>query len=261
MFEYHLLQYYWLAMSGKGKLNVGEIILVYIPLIILTPFYSYYKAVSQHQEKPFPAATITQTACHYPQDIVFRYFMLIASSLLALIFFMMFRWAQSVANDVGFPKQVNNTLYYFSLFSIVLYGITIGTIDEKGTGPLHSPCAVGFFLILIWSIINMTLYLTQLRDWKHTTISRTSLRCKQFLAIYLIVLWVYCIGMIIIVSLADSSWESKTDKYVNIVEWNTVTVGLLWVLTWVWEWKQMNLVLVFPNSDNSYNILQNKRRR
>jgi hypothetical protein len=79
-------------MSFKGRLNVRELIVVYIPIIIVTPFYCYYKAVSQGQEKPFPHATITQTACHYPQDIAFRYFMLIASSILALIFFMMFKW-------------------------------------------------------------------------------------------------------------------------------------------------------------------------
>ena len=93
----------------------------------------------------------------------------------------------------------------------------------------------------------MTLYLTQLRDYDWRTISKTSLRAKQILAVYLIVLWVYCIGMIIIVSLVDEGWAGKTDKYVNIVEWNTVTIGLLWVLTFYWEWKQMNLVLVDPS--------------
>lgn len=147
-------------MRSEGKLNVGELLVVYLPIMILTPFYSYYKAVSQHQEKPFPAATITQTACHYPQDIAVRYFMLIASSILALIYFMLFKWVSSVAKDAKFYKPISSTLYKFSLFSILLFGITLGTIDEKGTGPLHSPCAVGFFLILIWAIVDMTLYLT-----------------------------------------------------------------------------------------------------
>lgn len=75
-----------------GKLNAGKLIAAYVPFIIVTPFYCYYMSVKNGEEKPYPAATITQTACHYPQDIVFRYFMLIASSMLALIFFMMFRW-------------------------------------------------------------------------------------------------------------------------------------------------------------------------
>lgn len=150
-------------MGSQGKLNVGELIVVYVPIIILTPFYAYYKAVSQHQEKPFPAATITQTSCHYPQDIAVRYFMLIASSILALIYYMIFKWIVSVAKDAKFNKPIFNVLFRMSLFSILLYGITIGTIDEKGTGPLHSPCAVGFFLILIWAIVDVTLYLSKLR--------------------------------------------------------------------------------------------------
>jgi len=187
-------------MVFRGALNVRYLILVYIPIAILTPFYSYYKAVSQKQEKPFPHATITQTACHYPQDIAFRYFMLIGSSILALIFFMMFRWVENVAKSVGFPKPISNLLYKVSLFSILLYGITIGTIDEKGTGPLHSPCAVGFFLILILSIMDMTLYMTELRNFYTPTIRKVSLRCKQLLAVYLLLLWAYCITMIILVS-------------------------------------------------------------
>lgn len=43
--------------------------------------------------------------------------------------------------------------------------------------------------------------------------------------------------MIIIVSLKGEDYESKTDKYVVIVEWNTVAIGLMWVLTFYWEWK------------------------
>jgi hypothetical protein len=89
-------------MISKGKLNVGTLVLVYVPITTLTPFYCYYMAVTQHQEKPFPAATITQTACHYPQDIAFRYFMLLASSILALTFFMIFKWVSNVARDIGF---------------------------------------------------------------------------------------------------------------------------------------------------------------
>lgn len=80
-----------------GRINAGKLIAYYVPFIILTPFYCYYMAVKHKEEKPYPAATITQTACHYPQDIAFRYFMLIASSMLALIFFMIFKWVEQAA--------------------------------------------------------------------------------------------------------------------------------------------------------------------
>lgn len=230
---------------AKDQLNVGVLIAVYVPIIILTPFYCMYMAVAQKQEKPYPAATITSTACHYPQDIAFRYFMLIASSLLALIFYMLFRWVQAQAIVAQYDKPISKLLYSASMFSVPLYGITIGTIDEKGTGKLHGPCAVIFFLILIVCIINVTIYLTDLRAYKTSIINLTSLRAKQALAIYLVSVWIYCIIKIIIVSL-NEDWESKTDPFVNIVEWNTVTIGLLWVLSFYWEWDTINLCLKGP---------------
>lgn len=87
-------------LAQLGRLNVAILVTFYVPIIILTPLYTYYMAVSRHEEKPFPAATITSTACYYPQDIVFRYTMLIASSILALIFFLVFRWMALVAKQI-----------------------------------------------------------------------------------------------------------------------------------------------------------------
>lgn len=68
--------------------------------------------------------------------------------------------------------------------------------------------------------------------------------------------------MIIVVSSGSGAeeWEGKSDRYVNIVEWNTVTVGLLWVLTFYWEWGQMNLVLIDPNGNSSAAIHQQFNR-
>lgn len=62
--------------------------------------------------------------------------------------------------------------------------------------------------------------------------------------VYLIVTWVYCIaGLILTSSEEDLEVEGKGDKYVVIVEWNTVAVGLLWVLSWVIEWRHYGLAL------------------
>jgi hypothetical protein len=237
-----------IAESGNkkelGKVNAGVLVAAYVPLIILTPFYCYHMAVKQGQEKPYPAATITSTACHYPQDIAFRYFMLIASSLLALIFFLIFRWTAAAVKRANYPRVLPSSLYYTTQFSILLYGITIGTIDSRGTGPLHSPCAVAFFLILIIAIIRVTLFLTELRAYDTSVIAEWSLRVKQVLALYLLLLWIYCIIMLI--SVSSEELEGKGDKYVVIVEWNTVTMGLLWVLSFYPEWKHLALTLTAP---------------
>ena len=62
--------------------------------------------------------------------------------------------------------------------------------------------------------------------------------------VYLIVTWVYCIaGLILTSSEEDLEVEGKGDKYVVIVEWNTVAVGLVWVLSWVIEWRHYGLAL------------------
>jgi hypothetical protein len=45
---------------------------------------------------------------------------------------------------------------------------------------------------------------------------RNSLFVKQLLAVYLVLLWIYCLIMLIAVS-KDESLESKGDKYVVIV--------------------------------------------
>lgn len=56
-----------------GTLSVDSIFLMYLPAMIVTPAYTYYLAVMKGEEKPFPQATVTSVACHYPQDILFRY--------------------------------------------------------------------------------------------------------------------------------------------------------------------------------------------
>ena len=60
-------------------------------------------AVKQKQEKPFPHATITATACHYPQDIEFRFVLLLAGSFLNIVYFVVFKWTKIMIKDTGFP--------------------------------------------------------------------------------------------------------------------------------------------------------------
>ena len=175
---------------GKFKLNI--LIFLYVPTLVLTPLYTYDMAVKAGQEPPYPHATITSTACHYPQDIVFRYTMLICSSILALTFYIMFRWAENCAIRVGFPPP-QQYLFYLAEFSILCYGVTIGTIDGKSTGSLHGPCAVIFFVILLAVIVNLTIYMGRMRSWNTSVMSRCSLILKQLLAGYISAVWIWCI--------------------------------------------------------------------
>ena len=165
---------------------------IYVPVMFFTPCYTYYMAVSNQEEPPYPHATVTSTACHYPQDIVFRFIMLFCSSILALSFFVVFRWLESQAKRVDFPPP-QQYQFYIAEGSIFCYGVTIGTIDGRGTGTLHGPCAVIFFIIWFLTIVNMTVYMTKLRKWDTTTLSRTSLTLKQVLAGYVALVWIWCV--------------------------------------------------------------------
>lgn len=98
-------------------------------------------------------------------------------------------------------------MFYLCEFSILLYGVTIGTIDGKSTGPLHSPCAVIFFVILIVAIVQVTLFMTNLRAYDTKTIKYNSLLWKQGLAIFVVGVWIYCLVMIIYVSINSSTDE------------------------------------------------------
>jgi hypothetical protein len=145
-----------------GTIKIDPIVWSIIVTMIAANLYVYHMAVSSGQEPPFPHATITDNATHYPQDIIFRYIMLFASSFLALSFYMSFRWIEYQAEIVGFRKMYRFQ-FYLAEFSMGCYCVTIGTIDELGIGNLHTPCAIIFFIIWLITIINLTQYITKLR--------------------------------------------------------------------------------------------------
>jgi hypothetical protein len=73
------------------------------------------------------------------------------------------------------------------------YGVTIGTIDEKGTGSLHGPCAVIFFVVWMVVIMRITTFLRELREYDSSVLTRRSMVIKNLLAIYILGVWLYCI--------------------------------------------------------------------
>lgn len=78
--------------SGTGSVKINHFLYFFLTLQLLTPAYTYYMATYTEQCPPFPHATVTKTACHYPQAQFFRWTMLTAASFLTLIFHAVFRW-------------------------------------------------------------------------------------------------------------------------------------------------------------------------
>ena len=133
---------------------------------------------------------------------------------------------------------MHKSLFYIAESSMLSYGITIGTIDGKGTGKLHGINAVIFFIVWLVTVVNVTVYMNKLRSWDCSVMSRCSLIMKNILAIYISGIWGWCIwGMI------NGKDGNKSDIYVVILEWNSVMVNLVWVLTMVMEWKKFTICL------------------
>jgi hypothetical protein len=89
-----------------GGLHINYLLYFFIPILIFACVFSYHEAVSKKEEKPFPHATITNTACHYPQDIVFRYLMLPAGGFINLAYFCIFRWLSKESKRIGYPGSI-----------------------------------------------------------------------------------------------------------------------------------------------------------
>jgi hypothetical protein len=125
---------------------------------------------------------------------------------------------------------------------MLCYSITIGTIDEKGIGNLHGPCAVTFFVIWMIVIQRTTAFMSRLRHWDTTVMTKRSLLLKKLLAGYVLGVWIYCIYGLL--TTPDEN-QKKSDQFVVIVEWNSVLINLLWVLSFVMEWQELNFCLDF----------------
>ena len=101
---------------------------------------------------------------------------------------------------------------------------------------MHTVGAVYYFLILFALVIGMTIVAYNMRQWDVTFMKRGSLWIKILLAGYLLALWLYCL-----VGLIFEYAANDDDVYIVIVEWNSVFVGLVWVLSFTRDWKNVYL--------------------
>ena len=95
-----------------GSVKVNTLFFSIILPTMLVPFYTNYEAVSQQQEKPFPNTTITNTACHYPQAILFRGITLIGAISLHLFLFFMNKHFRYLKNKSKYEGSIKNWLFW-----------------------------------------------------------------------------------------------------------------------------------------------------
>ena len=222
-------------MVQYGKIRLDNLIWLELSLLILLPFYTYYMAVNKDHIPPFPHTTVTHTARPYPQNIAFRFGMLTAASFLALTFFCMFKWLKYVKIRSQWPGHIPNVAYSFAEFLIFPFCIIIGTIDSGFKTLLHDVASVIFFIGLLGLTIYITSKLWVMKKWDASIISRESWFLKRLTCFYLIAVWIYCIYGFL------TPQKIPNHDFIVIVEWNTVTVNLLWLLSFRREWKKVYL--------------------
>lgn len=200
--------------------------------------YSYHMAVKLKQEKPFPSATITATACHYPQDIEFRFFMNMSGAFINLIYFTLFRWLKLLKKETGFPYSTEQWLHPWAHLSVLGLYFAVATIDGQGTTSIHGPGAVFFFVSLFIVLGAVTMVLREMKAWCSTVITSLSSSIKTGIFLYLVGVAIYC-G----VGVAREHEEDHDDPYLVIIEWNLALGGLIWLFFFALDWKNIQVTL------------------
>lgn len=226
------------AERRLGGVRLDGIVGCYAPLALLAPAFTYYMAVCvQKSAKPFPHSTITQTANGYPQSTLFRCICGAGAAVLALMVWAIHRWLQTAAERAGFRKMPR-TSYFCMLGAMLLFCIATQSIDGQGNGPLHTPSAVLFFIVLEVFIVETTLYLRLLHEWDTSALAAGSLRVKELLCGYVTAVWLYC--------LYGTYGQQNSVDYSVVVEWNAYFISYLWIFSFYQEWRQVRLVLAAP---------------
>jgi hypothetical protein len=79
-----------------------------------------------------------------------------------------------------------------------------------------------------------------MRNWDTSVMTPRSWFLKKLTCGYLILVWIYsAIGIVL-------GGSKKQDDYVDIIEWNSVSINLLWVLSFVDDWQKVYLCLKGP---------------
>lgn len=161
-----------------GALHINYILIFFIPLLIFACLYTYHESVKKKQERPFPHATITNTACHYSQDIIFRWLMLPAGCFINLIYFIVFKWIAMQKALSAYPGDIYQWMHPLGQSSVLGFYAAIGTIDGSGYPSIHGIGAVIFFVALFFIATIMTLVLIDMYNWDPSIIARKSILLK-----------------------------------------------------------------------------------
>ena len=116
----------------------------------------------------------------------------------------------------------------------------MGTIDGGGYPNLHTISAVFFFIMLFIIVMTQTIVLRDMYLWDSTVLSRKSIMIKSVLGIYVAVVWGFSLYGLLTKS---SDQNEDSNIYIVILEWNSVYVCLMWILSYLPEWITLHVTL------------------
>ena len=223
-----------------GGLWMNYLMYGLIPILILTPLFSYFMATKYKEARGYPHTTITNMSRFYPQDIVFRFFMLPAGGFINLIYMVLFAWMKKAQKDTGYTGNTGHWLLPLGHMSVIGYLLAIGTIDAGPLPFIHITGALEFFLTLFSITISQSLTLMDMHSWCSSVIRTCSLRIKMGIAIYLLFIFVYAL----VGALREYEVPANDDdKYMVIFEWNLIMGCLVWLSTFVKDWQGIYITL------------------
>ena len=165
--------------------------------------------------------------------------MLPAGSFIVLIYFVAFEYLKKEKKRIDFPFGTEQWLKKWSLISVVGFYCAIGTIDGAGYPDIHSIGAIFFFIVLFITAGTITIVMREMHRWDTTSFSSKSILIKIIIVGYITGVAVYCaIGAI-----ASGTPANDDDIHVVIIEWNLTLGGLVWLLTFVLDWKDIFITL------------------
>lgn len=142
-------------------------------------------AVHYGHEKPFPRATISMTAGHYPEYVIFRIAIQCSSTLLIMTWFLHYFWLRTkVAHAGRYLPEIFLFLGTIGAIGLMAASATIDTGVYKNH--IHVICAVVFFLGTIWACIFDTLICLVIWRTKQT-ISQLNVTLKVIVSMSLFV--------------------------------------------------------------------------
>jgi hypothetical protein len=164
--------------------------------------------------------------------------MLPAGGFICLIYFVAYRWIKLLQAKTGYPGPTFHYLYYWGEASVLGFYGAIATIDASKRPPIHGIGAVFFFILLYVISTSLTLVIRDIRAWDTTITSRASIILKTIFSGYLLAVVIY----FIIGSILENE-ENDEDIYLVTIEWNLTLIGLTWLLTFVLDFKDVQITL------------------